>query len=1197
MTPLRLVLASLVYHRRSNFAVACGVAVCTAVLTGALLVGDSMRGSLRRLTLDRLGRIDEALVTNHFFRAALADETGPQAAPAILLQVNLESADSQSPRRANRVELVGCDGRFWKLGAGGPQKLPGPHEIVLNQPTAERLGLRVGDAVLLRLPLLAAIPAESAFGKKKLPPPDRLTVSEIIAAEGLGSFSLRPTQRPPQNAYVSLEWLAERLDQPGRVNAILTASKSPTVGMAVELPSPSTSAAVQLPHQRRLTPSYSDYGLHVERTPLGYWNITSDRIMLDPATEREILRALRAIPHARLVIQPAMTYLANTLACNGREVPYSTITAIDFADRPPLGPFRSMEGRPLPPLGANEIALNSWTANQLHARVGDTVRLTYFEPEGLEPETVEGRGSAALRLAAIVDLGGAAADRALTPSVKGMTDELTMVKWDPPFPFDAKRIRPDDEKYWDRYGPTPKAFVSLATGRRLWGSRFGQTTSLRVAVEGDGGRRRQPPRNTAASSPPSTSVPLDVSHVLQRHLNPAALGFVFQPIRQQQLNASAGATPFGVLFLFLSFFIIAAAVMLVALLFRLGIDRRGAEIGTLLAIGLRQRQVRRILLGEGLAVAVVGSLLGVLAGIGYAALMLLGLQTWWLAAIATPFLQLYVTAASLAIGCASGVAVAGCAIWLSLRRIARVPPRRLLAGATSRVSPLPLGEVPGVRANRGLGFRAESPNLQISKPLSRQIKTALTLTLSQRERGRKWALPLEILLVLLAVAPTAVLLLVHLNEQLQAGMFFAAGMTALASLLALVWLRLRAGMSRQAVAVGRGNLVRMALRNAARNPGRSTLTIGLVAAASFVIVSMDAFRVDPAQQTPTLHSGNGGFALVAESDQPILQNLASPDAQAALGLSAGDRKLLAGGTILSLRVHGGEDASCLNLYRPRQPRVLGLPRQFIDRDGFAWADKPSDCPNPWQLLERHDGAVPVILEKNTANYALNLWGGLGETFEIRDGRGNPVQLRVAALLDNSIFQGDLLLGESDFLRLFPDTSGCRCFLVESTPGRTAAVKKALERNLGEYGVSAETTGRRLAAFLAVQNTYLSTFQSLGGLGLLLGTFGLAAVQLRNVFERRGELALLRATGFRRGTLGWLVLLEHAVLLTAGLGVGTLAAVLAVLPHLLHRGVPVPWASLAATLAAVLLVGLAAGGLAVRAVVRAPLLAALREERA
>ena len=159
------------------------------------------------------------------------------------------------------------------------------------------------------------------------------------------------------------------------------------------------------------------------------------------------------------------------------------------------------------------------------------------------------------------------------------------------------------------------------------------------------------------------------------------------------------------------------------------------------------------------------------------------------------------------------------------------------------------------------------------------------------------------------------------------------------------------------------------------------------------------------------------------------------------------------------------------------------------------------------------------------------------------------------------------------------------------------MQKALERELSDYGLAAETTGRRLAGFLAVQNTYLSTFQSLGGLGLMLGTFGLAAVQLRNVLERRGELALLRAVGFRRRKLGWLVFLEHSVLLIAGLGIGTTMALLAVLPFVFARSNTFPWASLAATLALVLAVGLVAGTLAVRAALNAPLLATLREERA
>ena len=73
------------------------------------------------------------------------------------------------------------------------------------------------------------------------------------------------------------------------------------------------------------------------------------------------------------------------------------------------------------------------------------------------------------------------------------------------------------------------------------------------------------------------------------------------------------------------------------------------EIGLLLAVGLQPKTVRRLFLVEGLLTAVIGSLLGMVAGVGYARLMLAGLQSWWLDAIVTPFLTLHVTALSLVI--------------------------------------------------------------------------------------------------------------------------------------------------------------------------------------------------------------------------------------------------------------------------------------------------------------------------------------------------------------------------------------------------------------------------------------------------------------------------------------------------------------------------------------------------------------------
>ncbi len=187
------------------------------------------------------------------------------------------------------------------------------------------------------------------------------------------------------------------------------------------------------------------------------------------------------------------------------------------------------------------------------------------------------------------------------------------------------------------------------------------------------------------------------------------------------------------------------------------------------------------------------------------------------------------------------------------------------------------------------------------------------------------------------------------------------------------------------------------------------------------------------------------------------------------------------------------------------------------------------------------------------------------------------------------------MSETQFKRHFPLAEGYSFFLIEAPPALVDRVEQTLEKALDTYGYDVTPTVDRLAAFLAVQNTYLSTFQSLGGLGLLLGTLGLAVVQLRNVLERRGELALLQATGFRRALLARLILCENAALLGGGLGVGGASALIAILPHLLAGGATIPFADLTITLVLVVGVGTLAGMSAVRAVLKAPILAALRGE--
>lgn len=1167
------ILRSLRFHWRVNLAVALGVAAATAVLTGAFIIGDSVRGSLRHLVLDRLGKIDELLVVDRFFRREVAEELqakmakSAQVVPVVLFPSGtVQTIDSENRRLASGVLVVGIEESFAKLNASDVAIAPPARgEVAVNAPLAADLQVKIGDRLIVRLGNADQVPADSPLGRRS----DRTTaladlrIVKIFPAEGLGRFGLSPSQLSPRNIFVSLADVQEALDVGGKVNAMLV-SNSPDLSSA-------GSVAEKL--AANLSPQLVDYGLDLKRvmrtfvvgdassTVFDYYSLSSDRLLIEPNLQRVLERSL-----SNVNAQPILTYLANEMKKVGADqdssgIPYSTIAALDPA---PGGPLVDESGRPLPPLAADEIVLTSWAAEDQQARIGDRIRLTYFEPETTHGEARE--ASAEFRVAAILPLTDPKSpatrrrpaefenrptplnDPDLTPEVKGITDQASIADWDPPFPFEQGRIRPQDDTYWDNHRTTPKAFISLQTGQKLWGSRFGRITSFRI------------PATVAITAESLTNDILQAADTSKERL-----GFEFLPIKQQGLAAAAGTTPFDVLFLMLSMFVIAAGVMLVWLLFRLGVERRADEIGLLVSQGWTRAKIRQLLVGEGLVVAAVGAALGILAGLIYAWVMLTGLRTWWVGAIATPFLSLYVTPRSLVLGFLLGLAVAAITIWFSLGRLHRAAVRSLLAG--------------------NIVIPAQGSVNQHSL---------------QRAKHHPWSVADIASLVLLVIALGTAFAAFRLGGEALAGAFVGAGSLLLVSLLLLAHGALsRSGW--QGTLLGKSALAKLAYRSAGRNPGRSTATLALVAASSFLIVAVSAFRMSPTAQ------GVGGFDLIAESSLPIYADLNS---------SAGQQELLADqapraaqSTILALRLKSGDDASCQNLYQPSQPRVLGVTSQFIEHFNqpqlpatFAWAASaamsPQELANPWHLLDQPAATgepIPVVLDQNTAMYSLRLYGGLGQTFEIAYA-GRPVtKFRVVGLLSSSVLQGNLLIGEADFQRIFPTISGYRYFLIATPPEKQSQVTDALEDRLSDEGFDVVDARARLADLLAVQNTYISTFQSLGALGLILGTCGLAAVQLRNVFERRRELALMRAAGFSRLRLGMLVLLENLVLLVGGLALGALAALAAILPQLLLRQARAPLVDLATLLGVVLVAGVVTGLLAVRATMRAPLVAALRGE--
>lgn len=1168
-----LLRAGLRQHAKVHVAVAFGVAAATAVLTGALLVGDSVRGSLRDLALDGLGRIDFALVAPHFFRQELATEVADlpvvheasyQLVPAILLSGNLKCRESE--RLATSVQVLGTTDAFWPLRNVRDKRHIAAGEVVLNTPLADELGAKVGHQVILRLPQANQVPPDSPLGRKvdtlrRI----ELTVSEIIPAAGLGRFTLFPSQQSPRNAYVNLESLQGR-NRPaaaGEINAMLLAADPTSTNILRPTWQRAPNGfAKQLVSDFR--PGFADLGLTFE--PLQYqigeervtyaWQLSSQRMLLEPHIEREALAAWH-----RDGAVPVYTYLANSIAAGEKSIPYSTITAVDSTER--LGPaWFDRDGKVIGPLEKDEIVLNDWAARDLgvDSTPGAEIAVTYFEPETTHGEARE--RTATFRLKGIVALTPPkaparrgnlvrfaetptpATDANWTPEVEGITDK-DMRDWDAPFPYDQSRIRPEDDDYWNEYHTTPKAFVSFNAGRKLWGSRFGSATSVRIPYHRD-----------------STTDGL-ASRVT---LDPAKLGMEFRPVRAEALQAAGGTTQFEQLFLGFSCFIIAAAALLIAILVRLGLEQRASEIGILMASGWPLRRVRRLFWAEGAVAAMLGGIAGVALGVLYCRLMLAALTSpsWWLGAVGAPFLKLHLSPQSLAIGGFSGMLISLAVIALALRPLRQASVRQLLAGQMSVLHSLPW----------------------------------------KRSSGSRWWSGGWALLALGAVAAAT-----RLSGEAQAGAFLGGGALLLTSLLLVVRGVLRTESNSSA---GGWGLRRLAGRNAGRHPGRSTLTIGLVAAASFLIIALSAFRLNPNEALGKKSSGSGGFALLAESDQPIFPDLGDALARAELGFADSLQEKLQGATVVSLRVQAGDDASCLNLFQAARPRLLGVPMRLVERGGFAWAGTSAttteEIANPWRLLGKDLGRtpegrpiVPVVIDQATAIYSLHL-SGVGATYNLEDGRGQTVALQVVGLLKNSLLQGSLIVSEQQLTRLFPDSSGYRMFLIalpagqatgDSASGAETAVAAGLESALEDFGFDAVASRDRLAALMSVQNTYLSTFQSLGGLGLLLGTFGLAAVQLRNVLERRGELALMRAAGFRPARLTALVMLENASLLLGGLAVGVLSALIVVFPHWLAGGAAPPWMALAMTLAAVAGVGAMVSLTAVRAQLKAAIVPALR----
>lgn len=1060
MTALRYLVRSLAHYRFAYFGVLAGAALGATVLFGALFAGDSVARSLRAIGEKRTGRATHVLTAGErFFRAALARDltakAGLRTAPVLYARGTVTHATNRAA--ASQVQLVGVTDEFWQL-APRPSGISAP---AINETLARRLNVALGDTLIIRLQKPGILSGNAPIaGADTSVQSIRCTVAAMVGDDSFGRFGLEATQVAPASIFLPIKMLQDALGQPDRANLMLLDAANARVE-----PRTALAAALQL----------ADYGLAVRWLETAQtFELSSKRIFLDPPLAEAIVRA---VPDA----QPVTSYLVNELRVGEHATPYSIATATTAI----AAPFLPRE------LGPQEIVLNDWLAEDLQARTGDEVHVKFFQA-GAAGGLVE--QAAAFRVKAIVPLQGLAADPAWMPEFPGISDAKRQGDWNSGLPLEMDRIRDKDKKYWDAYRGAPKAFISPAAAHQYWSTRWGDYTALRI--------------------PWARAREAALTHEILRALRPEMGQLALRDFRASAQAAAKSAVDFGGLFIGMSFFLILAALGLVAMLFQFCLLQRNREDALLGAVGVSARKLLRWRLTEGAAILALGCALGLPLAALYTRGILRFLETIWAGQGAGRTFVFAAEPASIGIGAAVFLLLSLLALWLAIRKLTR----------------------------RALSIRLAANAEEISSP--------------GKIRRTSGAIAAVAAVIAAAAIATS-------GRTLPAqGAFYLAGFALLAAGIAACrwWLASpsRRGPDTPLDAAHLGRL------NVKARRSRSLTVVGLIAAAVFMVLSVASFRKNVGADWLQRNSGTGGFAFWVETTAPIN---AARDGRTK-GFEIFEPHATALGEIVPMRTGAGDNVNCFNLNSSPQPKPLAVDtaklaaRKAFPLNRASWAE----LQHP-----RSGDTLPALIDETTLLWALKK--KVGDRLSYVDETGRAFEMEIIGTIRDSIFQGYVIVDEALFLKKFPSNAGYSVFLIDArdpTPTALGALRTRLETSSRDVGGRVELTRDVLAAFHQIENTYIAIFNVLGSLGVMLGSLGLAIVVARNLRERRGELAVMSAIGIPPRVLGRMVFAEYSRLVLWGIAIGAVASAIAVWPNL-----PTLPAAPTLALVATLLVGIVA----------------------
>ncbi len=1029
------------HYFANNLATSAGIALTTAIICGSLIIGDSLNNSLLNIVDFRLGKITHTLTAgDRIFTQELGKRLEKSSVEtASVLKTEAIASVQGGAFQADHVQVWGIGPDFAKLQeAGAAFEQLGDAEALISLNLSKKLGLKVGDEFRIQVKKTGPIPGNTPFVTESDQTVSRMvTVKAIVDKSSLGTFNLQISQTAPFNLFVSIRWLNQAMGLRDMANIVLIKSDK---------------SAENLRQTVRTSCSMGDLNLMQSRPD----RITSERVFI----EEEAAKAIRS---KRPDATGVLTYFVNQLRLRNRETPYSFVSAVE----------KRFQG-----LQEGETVLNAWLASDLGAKIGDSITVRYFV---FGPLRTLVEKQACLKVVDILPMSEAVRDSILMPQLPGLSDAGNCRDWKAGIPIDLKKIRPKDEAYWKTFKGTPKAYISLSYGQKLWQNRYGAHTAFFLP---------------------------DASK-LTFNFDPFRMQFQLHEVRREGLVSAKSGVDFGQLFAGLGMFIMASGLLLTILLFSLNLKRRENQIKLFTSLGFTNRLIHKIYLSEIVGISLIGTLAGLVLTIGYSKLILLALNQLWNDIVRTDAMELHFKPVTLLIGFLISFLLGMAVVYFGTKRtIDRINKK-------TETAPKP-------------------------KRFTKQLAYGF----------------------LLAFLVMVALLLLHLLAStiftwLLAGVLFLAASLA-GTHAYLHHAGSKTGKTMDSKALGWKNL--------SRNPTRSFTIFALLALGSFVIAVTALNKKNTVDSSEDSHNGTGGYEFTAETTIPILRDLNDPATRIEYSLPAH-----AG--FLQFHAAYDDQASCLNLNRIANPRILATnPVQLDGRFSFSEMLPQLNASHPWLSLNQDFGnLIPAIADQTVIQWGLGM--KLGDTLHYVGSRGERVELLLVGGLSNSLFQGHVLISDKHFGEHFSSGNGTSFLLVDCPQNQKTVVAEALNLTFRDKGWFMQDSVDKLAEFNSIENTYLSIFFLMGAFGMLLGIIGLSIFLIRNMLERKNELALFKAMGFGNGTILAILLYENMTLFLAGILSGSLSAFIAAAPTLLQGGQTVPTAFLLFVLGFLLLNGI------------------------